>query len=244
MSRPAWCTSKSCDERGKMDINQVPPGLLAGLFSVLGADDSDRQRGRQRHRRLAQPVRRRRCRRATCRRNIAWKARLWGPPGQEIERLDELKLVRGMTPQLYEALVALSDTGAGTGALAAICQPGRAGGHPESQANRRPDGGRRRMCAAQSCCGSSRPHRVPATPASSASVLMRFDGTLSGPAWKYRISGVGLRVLRQRLGAFGDFYQAAWKSERKQFFFEKKNQKTFPLINQSTRPLLRRRIAE
>jgi general secretion pathway protein K len=173
------------DQRGKMDVNQVPPGLLAALFVVVGADPATAN---------------------TVASNIGdWRSqsspgdadqsvppeyrmdgRAWGPPGQEIERLDELLLVRGMTPQLYAAAMPYLTLALEQGpwlqyaspvVMAAIQRAKRTAGLTVDAADARgPTVLRMRATALGP--GGARFIR---------NVLMRFDGTLSGPAWKYRI---------------------------------------------------------
>jgi general secretion pathway protein K len=173
------------DERGKLDVNQVPPGLMSVLFSVLGADaETATQLGN----------------------NIAdWRSqsapgdaeqsvpaeyriegRQWGPPGQEIERLDELKLVRGMTPKMYEAALPYLTLALEQGPwqqyaspvmVATIQKAKRTLNLTVDAADARGPVVLRMQATALGPDGA----RFVRT------VLMRFDGTLSGPAWKYRI---------------------------------------------------------
>jgi general secretion pathway protein K len=91
------------DERGKMDVNQVPPGYLQALFSVLGADKdtatnvanaladwrSQQPAGGGTDTPLTQQYRS--------------AGRAWGPAGAEFQRLDDLQLVLGMTSALASA---------------------------------------------------------------------------------------------------------------------------------------------
>ena len=173
------------DDRGKMDINQVPPQLLAGLFSVLGAD-------------------------ATTATNIStaigdWRSqsapgdaaanvpaeyrmdgRLWGPPGQEFERLDELLLVRGMTPALYQKSLPYLTLDleqapwlqyAGPLVLAALDKAKRTAGVTVESADAR---GPVVLEIEAVAIGPGGARFV-------RHCLMRLDGTLSGPAWKYRV---------------------------------------------------------
>lgn len=173
------------DERGKMDINQVPPGLLAGLFSVLGADSSTantvgaaigdwRSQGSPGDAEQSVPP------------EYRMEGRMWGPPGQEFERLDELKLVRGMTPQLYAAalpyLTLALEQGpwlqyAGPVVMAAIQKSKRIANLTVDEPDPRGPVVLRIIATANGAGGARYIRHV----------LMRFDGTLSGPAWKYRI---------------------------------------------------------
>ncbi|HTZ69798.1 MAG TPA: hypothetical protein VMB71_04020 [Acetobacteraceae bacterium] len=173
------------DERGKMDVNQVPPGLLAALFSTLGADDATA---------------------TLVANNIGdWRSesspgdaqddvppeyrmdgRDWGPPGQDIERLEDLLLVRGMTPQLYQAarpyLTLALEQGpwlqyAGPVVMTALQKAKRTAGLTVDEADERGPVVMRLVATAEGPGGTRFVRHV----------LMRFDGTLSGPAWKYRI---------------------------------------------------------
>lgn len=173
------------DERGKMDINQVPPGLLAGLFSVFGADNTTANA-------IANAIGdwRSQSGGGDADDNVPpeyrMEGRLWGPPGQEFERLDELKLVRGMTPQLYEAslpyLTLALEQGpwlqyASPVVLAAIQKAEQIAGLTVDAPDVRGPVVLRLIATAQGPGDARFVRRV----------LMRFDGTLSGPAWKYRI---------------------------------------------------------
>jgi general secretion pathway protein K len=173
------------DERGKMDVNQVPPGLLAALFSVLGADPATAQvvannigdwRSQSAPGDAEQSVPP----------EYRMDGRTWGPPGQEIERLDELLLVRGMTPQLYAASLPYLTLALEQGpwlqyaspiVLAAIQKAKRTAGLSVDAADPRGPVVLRMEATASGPGGARFVRRV----------FVRFDGTLSGPAWKYRI---------------------------------------------------------
>jgi general secretion pathway protein K len=173
------------DERGKMDINQVPPQLIGALLSVLGNDNATAK--------------------AVSTAIVDWRSqsspadaassvppeyimdgRAWGPPGQEFERLDELQLVRGVTPQIYQAMLPYITLDleqapwlqyASPLMQAAMDKSKRtAGVMVESPDDRGPIV--LRIEAVAIGHGGERFVRR---------VLMRLDGTLSGPAWKYRI---------------------------------------------------------
>jgi general secretion pathway protein K len=174
------------DERGKLDINQVPPGLLQALFSVLGADRDSAQK-------VANAI-------------VDWRAQqpsgngadsptasnyrmgglVWGPNGEEFQRLDELQMVLGMTPALYQAslpyLTLALEQGpwlnlAGPVVLAALAKAKRDTGITMENADLRGPVVLRLAARAIGPNGAAFTRRV----------LFRLDGTLSGPAWKYRI---------------------------------------------------------
>jgi general secretion pathway protein K len=174
------------DERGKLDVNQVPPGLLQGLFGVLGADKdtaakianavndwrSQQPAGNGADSQLAQQYR--------------MEGRDWAPAGIEFQRLDELQLVLGMTPALYKAslpyLTMALEQGpwlnlAGSVVTAAIAKAKRDSGLSIENADPRGPSILRIVAAAQGRNGAAFTRRV----------LFRLDGSLSGPAWKYRI---------------------------------------------------------
>ena len=173
------------DERGKLDINQVPPPLLSSLFTVLGVDvslASELGTAIGDWRSQASPG----DAESSVPPEYRMEGRMWGPPGQEFERLDELLLVRGMTPALYRAslpylTLALEQAPwpqyAGPIVQAAIAKAKRTAGAGLENADVR---GPVVMWidAVASGGGGARFMRR---------VMMRLDGTLSGPAWKYRI---------------------------------------------------------
>jgi general secretion pathway protein K len=173
------------DDRGKLDVNQVPPALLTGLFLTLGADNdtatiagnaiadwrSDSNPG--------DPI-------ENVPPEYRMDGRTWGPPGQNIERLDELLLVHGMTPQLYQAslpyLTLALEQGpwlqyAGPTVTAAMAKAKRVNGFTIDQPDARGPIVLRMRAEAMGPGGARFVRRV----------LMRFDGELSGPTWKYRI---------------------------------------------------------
>jgi general secretion pathway protein K len=173
------------DERGKLDVNQVPPQLLAGLFSVLGADNGTatavanaigdwRSQASPGDAVNSVPA------------EYRMEGRAWGPPGQEFERLDELQLVRGMTPALYQAALPYLTLDleqapwlqyASPVVLAALAKAKRTTGVAVEAADARGPVVLRLEATAIGPAGARFVRRV----------LMRLDGTLSGPAWKYRI---------------------------------------------------------
>ncbi len=174
------------DERGKLDVNQSPAALLQALFAVVGADRATAQT-------VANAI-------------VDWRSqqpagndtdtplsstyrmqgRDWGPAGQEFQRLDELKLVLGMTPGLYEAslpyLTLALEQGpwpqfADPPVLAAIARAKRDSGLTVDAADARGPVVLRMTAHITGGRGTAFTRRA----------LFRLDGTLSGPAWKYRI---------------------------------------------------------
>jgi general secretion pathway protein K len=173
------------DERGKMDINQVPPQLLAGLFSVLGADAGTASA-------VASAIGDWRSQSApgdaanSVPAEYRMDGRMWGPPGQEFERLDELLLVRGVTPALYRASLPYLTLDleqapwlqyASPLVLAALDKAKRSAGVVVEAADAR---GPTVLWIEATAAGAGGAKFV-------RHALMRLDGTLSGPAWKYRI---------------------------------------------------------
>jgi general secretion pathway protein K len=173
------------DDRGKLDVNQVPPALLTGLFLVLGADNdtatlvgntitdwrSDSNPGDPSEN--VPP-------------EYRMEGRTWGPPGQNIERLDELLLVRGMTPQLYQAALPYLTLALEQGpwmqfappmVAAAMAKAKRTAGFSVDSPDPRGPIVLRIRAEAVAQGGARFVRRV----------LLRFDGALSGPSWKYRI---------------------------------------------------------
>ncbi len=174
------------DERGKLDVNQSPPALLLALFTTLGADRTTAQ---------------------TASNAIAdWRSqqsggndsesplvpqyradgRRWGPAGEEFQRLDELPLVLGMSPALYQAalpyLTLALEQGpwlqyASPQVLAATTLAKRNAGLTVETADARGPIVLRIIAEARGQNGAAFTRRA----------LLRLDGTLSGPAWKYRI---------------------------------------------------------
>jgi len=89
------------DESGKIDLNAAPAPLLAALFATLNVEASQAQglanaiaiwRGDQTTGPASDP-------------NQAYRAagRDYGPPGEPFKSIDELSLVLGMTPDLFQA---------------------------------------------------------------------------------------------------------------------------------------------
>ena len=174
------------DERGKLDVNQSPPALLQALFSVLGADRNTAQS-------VGNAIADWRSQQAAgsdndspLSPNYRMQGRLWGPAGQEFQRLDELPLVLGMSPALYAAslpyLTLALEQGpwvqyAGPPVLAAIARAKRDSGLSVDAADARGPVVLRMQARVTGAGGAAFTRRV----------LFRLDGTLSGPAWKYRI---------------------------------------------------------
>lgn len=174
------------DERGKLDVNQSPVALLSALFSIVGADRASAERAASSiaEWRSQQPAGA-----DTDTPLVAsYRAdgRVWGPAGQEFQRLDELKLVLGMTPALYTAslpyLTLALEQGpwvayASPAVLAAIARAKRDAGLAVDPADTRGPVVLRLQARASGANGAAFTRRV----------LFRLDGSLSGPAWKYRI---------------------------------------------------------
>jgi general secretion pathway protein K len=174
------------DERGKMDVNQVPPGYLQSLFSILGADKdtatnvanaladwrSQQPAGSGPQSPLAQQYRS--------------AGRAWGPAGVEFQRLDDIELAIGMTPVLAKAakpyLTLALEQGpwlkyAGPVVLAALAKAKRDQNLSVEDADPRGPVVLRIEAHAAGGNGAAFTRRV----------LFRLDGTLSGPGWRYRI---------------------------------------------------------
>jgi general secretion pathway protein K len=172
------------DERGKLDVNQVPPALLQALFSTLGADRSTAQA-------VANAISDWRTEEAGDRDDdvsspYIGDGKIWGPPGQEIQRLDELQMVHGMTPALYRAslpylTVALEQgpwlSFASPTIVAALAKAKRDSNVSVDNADQR---GPVVLRIQAKATGANHT-------AVTRNVWMRLDGTLSGPAWHYRI---------------------------------------------------------
>ncbi len=174
------------DERGKLDVNQSPPALLQALFNVLGADrDTAQVAGNSiAEWRAQQQVNGQTDTPATA--AYRTDGRQWGPSGAEFQRLDELKLVLGMSPALYQASVPYLTLGleqgpwlANTGAVvqATLARAKRDYGLTIDAADPRGPVVLRVEARASGRNGAAFVRHA----------LFRLDGTLSGPAWKYRI---------------------------------------------------------
>jgi general secretion pathway protein K len=173
------------DERGKFDINQSPPVEMAALFSLVGADNSTaKQLGEaiSEWRTQLPPGSNDQSNASAYR----MEGRIWGPAGNEFQRLDELLLVAGMTPALYEAAKPYLTLDLEQGpwlayappmVLAALAKAKREAGVSIDNADVRGPVVLRIIARARGADGS----------AFTRNVLMRLDGSLSGPAWKYRI---------------------------------------------------------
>ncbi len=174
------------DERGKLDVNQAPPALLQALFSVLGADRTTAQTAANAiaEWRSQQPAGTDSDTETAA--TYRMQGRAWGPAGQEFQRLDELQLVLGVTPDLYKTslpyLTLALEQGpwaqyADPPVLAAIARAKRDSGLSVDVADARGPIVLRMTAHIASRGGAAFTRRV----------LFRLDGTLSGPAWKYRI---------------------------------------------------------
>jgi general secretion pathway protein K len=172
------------DQRGKLDVNQVPPALLQALFAILGADNTTAATAAKAisewH--TQQPG----DDEGSTTSDYAGEGRLWGPPGQDFQTLSELKLVRGMTPALYDAslpyLTLALEQGpwlayAGPVVTAAVAKAKHDGNLVIEPADQRGP------VVLRITAQASGPNHE----AFERHVLMRLDGALSGPAWKYRI---------------------------------------------------------
>ncbi len=173
------------DDRGKIDINQAAGPLLEQLFTVLGVNHaSARDLGTAIVEWHSQGPG------ADSDPTVAAPYRMlglgYGPPGQEFQSLDELRMVRGMTPQIYAAAkpfltLALEQApwvaSTGPEVLAAIARAKKLANLTLDNAD--PRGPQVFWVFARALGpGSARFERR---------AMIRFDGTLSGPAWKYRI---------------------------------------------------------
>jgi len=174
------------DERGKFDINQSSQAELAALFSRVGADRTSASRvahAIDEWRTLMPPEGyERNSREAFYKMN----GYLWGPPGEEFQRLDELKLVAGMTPDLYAASIpyltlALEQEPwvqyAPDVVLATLSDVQREDGRGIGDADKMGPIVLQIHARARGRNGSSFSRRA----------LIRLDGPEQGPAWKYRI---------------------------------------------------------
>lgn len=174
------------DERGKLDVNQTPPALLQALFAVVGADRGTAQT-------ISNAIADWRSQQpaggdSETQLTAAYRTdgRDWGPAGQEFQRLDELQMVLGMTPDLYHAslpfLTLALEQGpwtsyTGNTVLAAIARAKHDSGLTVDPGDPRGPIVLRIEARATGPNGAAFTRRV----------LFRLDGTLSGPAWKYRI---------------------------------------------------------
>gem|GEM_PF-482873 len=174
------------DERGKLDVNQVPPGYLQSLFSILGADKDTATN-------VANAVADWRSQQpagggtdSPLTQQYVSAGRSWGPAGAEFQRLDDIQLVLGMTPALAKAakpyLTLALEQGpwmkyAGPVVLAALAKAKHDSGLSVEDADPRGPVVLRIEAHAVGSNGAAFTRRV----------LFRLDGTLSGPGWRYRI---------------------------------------------------------
>jgi general secretion pathway protein K len=177
---------KVTDDRGKFDINQVPPGFLQSLFSMLGADKDTATT-------LANAVTDWRSQQpggagvdTPLTEQYRGAGRVWGPSGEEFQRLDDLNLVLGMTAALAKAakpyLTLALEQGpwlkyASPVVLAAMEKAKHDSGLTVEDADARGPVVLNIEAHAVGNNGAAFTRRV----------LFRLDGTLSGPAWRYRI---------------------------------------------------------
>jgi general secretion pathway protein K len=172
-----------CDERGKMDINEVPATYLSALYSVLGTDESTASAvgnaiadWRSQPGQADTPLIER----------YKGAGRIWGPSGKEFQHLDELLLVMGMTRDLLDKAAPYLTVGleqspwvshAGPQVMAAIAKASQDNGVPITDAD------------------STGPVVVRFTVQAigqdgftfTRNSLIRFEGGRNGPAWSYRI---------------------------------------------------------
>ncbi len=174
------------DERGKLDVNQVPPGLLQALFGVLGADRDTASNVANAIADWRAPQPSGNGPDSALVANYHKSGLAWGPNGAEFQRLDELRMVQGMTPALYQAslpyfTMALEQGPwlnlAGPVVLAAMAKAKRDSTLSMQDADPRGPVVLRIVAQATGRSGAAFTRRA----------LFRLDGTLSGPAWKYRI---------------------------------------------------------
>ncbi len=174
------------DERGKIDVNQAPPALLQALFSVVGANADTAAK-------VANAIADWRSQQPTgngadspLAADYRAEGRNWGPAGTEFQRLDELQMVVGMTPALYQAVLPHLTLGleqgpwlslAGPAVRAAVTKARHDAGISVENADQRGPIVLWITAHAEGANGAAFTRRV----------LFRLDGTLSGPAWKYRI---------------------------------------------------------
>jgi general secretion pathway protein K len=177
---------KVIDDRGKFDINQSSQVELAALFSRVGADEASASRvaGAIDEWRTPMPTGsyERNSREAFYKMN----GFLWAPAGEDFQRLDELKLVAGMTPDLYAASVpyltlALEQEPwvqyASDVVLATLRDAERESGRGIVVADKWGPIVLQIHAHVRGRNGSSFSRRA----------LIRLDGRERGPAWKYRI---------------------------------------------------------
>jgi general secretion pathway protein K len=174
------------DERGKLDLNQSPPALLMALFNVLGADKDTAQS-------VSNAIADWRTQQpagmdidSPLLAAYRMQGHVWGPAGQQFQRLDELQLVLGMSPALYAASLPYLTLGLEQGpwtayasqvVMAAIARAKRDSGITIEPADQRGPIVLRIEAHVAGANGAAFTRRV----------LFRLDGTLSGPGWKYRI---------------------------------------------------------
>jgi general secretion pathway protein K len=173
------------DDRGKLDLNQTPPVLMQSLLALLGVDSGTA-------RTLATAITEWRTATPTGQMDATESElyrqsnALWGPPGQDYQSLDELKMVRGMTQAIYAALLPYVTLALEQGpwqnyasplVSAALDKARHDAGLSMDDAD--PRGPETMQITAEA--------RGPNGTRFTRRVLMRLDGSLNGPAYKYRI---------------------------------------------------------
>jgi len=172
------------DQRGKLDVNQVPPALLQALFAILGADKTTAATVSKAisewH--TQQPA----DDEGPTTSSYTGEGRVWGPPGQDFQTLSDLKLVRGMTPALYQAslpyLTLALEQGPWLSLAAPVVVAAVAKAKHDGNLVIEPADQRGPIVLRITALASGPNHA-----AFTRHALMRLDGALSGPAWKYRI---------------------------------------------------------
>lgn len=182
------------DDRGKIDVNQALPTLMESLLTVLGVD-----RSRAHDLGVAITEWRSQAAGPDGDPQIGAAYRMlglnWGPPGVEFQSLDELLLVRGMTRPIYQAMLPHLTLALEQGPWSPRAHPGvvqtpevaaalqRAHVTGNLNIDQADDRGPQVFELQVRVLG-------PGTARFNRRCMVRFDGTLSGSAWKYRILAV------------------------------------------------------
>jgi len=177
------------DEAGKLDVNEAAPAVLRALFQGLGADAQAAETAAESISDWHSPS------------DIALpmggkapryrsEGRRYGPPGQPLETLDELKLVRGMTPALFARVLPYLTMHleqmperalAAPVVVAALDQAMRTDKVPIAEPDARGPAVVRIVAVARGAGGAAFTRRA----------LVRLDGSLIGSPWRYRILAWG-----------------------------------------------------